>query len=125
MHKRVLALAAAGFSGPQIIADFVKQNGPAVLMVLPQHGLNLAAYYLPGMLGLTAAILLFLALRRWARAAEPRPPAAPPAASAGELERLPRAPAPFAAGAPGSSWWRGPVLRAGGGGSSPGPVFGP
>jgi len=91
MHKRVLALAAAGFSGPQIIADFVKQNGPAVLMVLPQHGLNLAAYYLPGMLGLTAAILLFLALRRWARAAEPRPPAAPPAASAGELERLQRA----------------------------------
>lgn len=93
MHKRVLALAAAGFSGPQIIADFVKQNGPAVLMVLPQRGLNLAAYYLPGALGLTAAILLFLALRRWTRAATPRPAAVPPpaAASAGELERLQRA----------------------------------
>ncbi len=95
MHKRVLALAAGGFSGPQIIADFVKQNGPAVLMVLPQRGLNLAAYYLPATLGLTAAFLLFLALRRWTRTAAPRPAAAtvptPVTASAGELERLQRA----------------------------------
>jgi cytochrome c-type biogenesis protein CcmH len=96
MHKRVLALAAAGFSEPQIIADFVKQNGAAVLMVLPQRGLNLAAYYLPGTLGLTAAVLLFLALRRWTRAAKPRQAAAPAApvataASPGELERLQRA----------------------------------
>ena len=92
MHKRVLALAAGGFSGPQIIADFVKQDGPAVLMVLPQRGLNLAAYYLPATLGLTAAFLLFLALRRWAAMAPPAPATpAPTSASAGELERLQRA----------------------------------
>jgi len=93
MHKRVLALAAAGLTEPQIIADFVKQNGQTVLMVLPQRGLNLAAYYLPGTLGLTAAVLLVLALRRWTRAAEPRPAEAQvtATASAGELERLQRA----------------------------------
>ncbi len=92
MHKRVLALAAAGLTEPQIIADFVKQNGQAVLMVLPQRGLNLAAYYLPGTLGLTAAVLLVLALRRWAARAAPAPAVpAPGSASASELERLQRA----------------------------------
>jgi len=93
MHKRVLALAAAGLSEPQIIADFVKANGPAVLMVLPQKGFNLVGYFLPGTVGLAAAALLTLAVRRWTRAAE-RTPAPSPAvtlASPGELERLQRA----------------------------------
>ena len=93
MHKRVLALAAAGQSESQIIADFVKQDGPAVLMVLPERGLNLAAYYLPATLGLTAAALLLLALRRWTRAADAQPAPTPitTGATAGELEQLQRA----------------------------------
>jgi cytochrome c-type biogenesis protein CcmH/NrfF len=92
MHKRVLALVAAGLSEPQIIADFVKQNGPSVMMVLPKRGFNLAGYFLPGAVGLTAAVLLFLALRRWTATAAPAPAVpAPTGASAGELERLQRA----------------------------------
>lgn len=92
MHKRVLALAAAGLSEPQIIADFVKQDGPSVLMMLPKHGFNLAGYFVPGAAVLTAGVVLWFALRRWTRAA-PAPASAPsaPDASAGELERLQRA----------------------------------
>jgi hypothetical protein len=61
-------------------------------MVLPKRGFNLAGYFLPGAVGLTAAVLLFLALRRWTATAAPAPAVpAPTGASAGELERLQRA----------------------------------
>ena len=92
MHKQVLALAATGLSGPQIIAAFVQANGPAVLMEPPKHGFNLAGYFVPGAAILAAGVLLFLTLRRWAASAAPVPVVpAPTGASAGELERLQRA----------------------------------
>ena len=92
MHKQVLTLAAAGLSGPQIIAAFVRENGPAVLMEPPKHGFNLAGYFVPGAAILTAGVALFLTLRRWAASAPPAPAIpAPGGASAGELERLQRA----------------------------------
>jgi cytochrome c-type biogenesis protein CcmH/NrfF len=93
MHKQVLAFAATGLSGPQILAAFVQANGPAVLMEPPKHGFNLAGYFVPGAAVLTAGVLLFFALRRWTHTAAPAPALMPaaPNASAGELEQLQRA----------------------------------
>jgi cytochrome c-type biogenesis protein CcmH/NrfF len=92
MHKQVLALAATGFSGPQIIAAFVREHGPAVLMEPPKHGFNLAGYFVPGAAILTGGVALLFALRRWAASAPPAPASpAPTGATAGELERLQRA----------------------------------
>ena len=100
MHRRVLALAAEGKSAQQIIAEFVKENGVAILMAPPKRGFNLAGYFVPSSLILIAGAILTLTLRRWARAgasAEALGPPGPaartapqPSASAAELERLRR-----------------------------------
>jgi cytochrome c-type biogenesis protein CcmH len=97
MHRRVLALAAQGMTGPQIIDQFVRENGVAILMAPPKRGFNLAGYFVPSLLIVTAGAILTLVLRRWSRlaasASPPAPavPAAPgPAASPDELERLRR-----------------------------------
>jgi cytochrome c-type biogenesis protein CcmH/NrfF len=93
MHERVLGLAARGKTAQEIIDQFVQENGVQILMAPPKRGFNLAAYFLPTALILTAAALLVLALRRWATA-HPAPPPPPvprsptPDASANELERL-------------------------------------
>jgi cytochrome c-type biogenesis protein CcmH/NrfF len=93
MHQRVLALAAQGKSGPEIIDAFVRENGVAILMAPPKHGFNLAGYFTPGILIVVAAVILIMVLRRWTRAATPAArtadiPAIP--GSAEELERLNR-----------------------------------
>src|SRR2546426_8491502 len=41
MHRRVVALAQAGKTGPQILDAFVRENGIAILMAPPKRGLNL------------------------------------------------------------------------------------
>lgn len=94
MHQRVLELAAAGSSGDEIIAEFVREHGVAILMAPPKRGFNLAGYFLPSLVILAAGALLVLAMRRWVR----RAPRAPLAAEAGadvagssaELEQLRR-----------------------------------
>ena len=90
MHKRVEALQDAGMNADQIIAQFVKENGEAVLMAPPKEGFNLAAYFVPSTLILVAGTLLTLALRRWTRAPAPAAVAAPDGSSASpeELARL-------------------------------------
>lgn len=93
MHQRVLALAAQGKSGPEIVDAFVRENGVSILMAPPKHGFNLAGYFTPGIVILVAAGVLIMALRRWTRAAPPATliadiPAIP--ASTEELERLNR-----------------------------------
>ena len=93
MHQRVLALAAQGRSGPEIVDAFVRENGVSILMAPPKHGFNLAGYFTPGIVILVAAGVLIMVLRRWTRAAPPATltadaPSVP--ASAEELERLNR-----------------------------------
>lgn len=93
MHRRVLALANQGKTAQEIIDDFVRQDGVAILMAPPKHGFNLAGYFAPSIVILIAALLLVLALWRWTRrdAEEPAPAVAVPAdASPEELARLKR-----------------------------------
>lgn len=92
MHRRVMDLASRGLVGQQIIDSFVREDGVAVLMAPPKHGFNLAGYFTPSLVILGAAILLFLALRRWSHDATPAPAPVgpPPDASPEELERLRR-----------------------------------
>jgi len=90
MHARVVALAREGKTGQQILDQFVRENGVAILMAPPKHGFNLAGYFVPSLLIVVAGAILTLVLRRWARAVPapvaPRPSAV--AASPEELERL-------------------------------------
>ena len=91
MHRRVLELADAGKSGPEIVDQFVREHGVAVLMAPPKRGFNLAAYFLPSAALVAAGTVLVVVLRRWTRAASAAaPPVAvsSPAASREELERL-------------------------------------
>ena len=87
LHRQVLARYDAGQSGEQIVAAFVAEHGPAILMAPPRRGFNLVAYFLPTIAG----VLLTFALRRWTRLAADRPATAPAGgtpASPAELERL-------------------------------------
>jgi cytochrome c-type biogenesis protein CcmH len=95
MHQRVLALAQQGRTGPEIIAQFVREQGVTILMAPPTHGVfNLAAYVVPSLLILVAGAVLTLVLRRWTRAAAPARgearPDAGPAATPEELARVRR-----------------------------------
>jgi cytochrome c-type biogenesis protein CcmH len=94
MHQRVLTLAQRGRSGAQILAQFVRENGVAILMAPPRRGFNLAGYFVPALLILVAGGVLTLVLRRWTRTAPPATaaalPGAGPAATPAELERLRR-----------------------------------
>src|SRR5881392_687688 len=91
MHEQVVDLAAQGMTGPQIIDQFVREHGVAILMAPPKRGFNLAGYFVPSVLIVAAGLVLTLLLRRWARTAAPdRVPAGPvaPAGTSEELERL-------------------------------------
>jgi cytochrome c-type biogenesis protein CcmH len=91
MHRRVVALAQAGKTGPQILDEFVRENGVASLMAPPKRGFNLIGYIVPPLVFIVAAGVLTLVLRRWTRTAAPDAVPARPLAAAGtpeELERL-------------------------------------
>jgi cytochrome c-type biogenesis protein CcmH/NrfF len=93
MHRQVIALAAQGKTGPQIIAQFVRENGVAVLMAPPKRGFNLAGYFVPRLLIVVAGAVLVVVLRRWTRAGQAPEVArsSPPVnATPEELERLQR-----------------------------------
>ncbi len=94
MHQRVLGLAQQGQTGPEIIAQFVREKGLTILMAPPKRGFNLAGYFVPSLLILVAGTVLTLVLRRWTRAAAPATgaatPVAGPVATPEELERLRR-----------------------------------
>jgi len=94
MHRHVVALAQAGRTGPEILAEFVQEHGVAILMAPPKRGVHLTAYVVPPTVLLVAAGLLTLLLRRWTRAAAlpaGTDRSAEPPASPEELERLRRA----------------------------------
>jgi len=91
MHQHVVGLAERGMTGPQIIDQFVREHGVAILMAPPKRGFNLAGYFVPSILIVAAGLVLTLVLRHWARTAAPdRVPARPlaPAGTSEELERL-------------------------------------
>ena len=95
MHQRVLALADAGLSAEEIVGEFVREHGQAILMAPPKRGFNLAGYFVPSVVIAVAAVMLTLVLRRWSRAAARAAPAAGPpgfpsavAGSPAELEQL-------------------------------------
>jgi cytochrome c-type biogenesis protein CcmH/NrfF len=94
MHARVVALAEAGKTGPQILDEFVREHGVAILMAPPRRGFNLAGYFVPSLLIVGAGVVLTVVLRRWSRAARGGAASATPtlgvAASPDELERLRR-----------------------------------
>ena len=78
-------------TGQQIIDQFVREHGVAILMAPPKRGFNLAGYFVPSVLIVAAGLVLTLVLRRWARTAAPDRVSAGPVAPAGtseELERL-------------------------------------
>lgn len=93
LHREVVALAAQGRTGAEIVDQFVRENGVAILMAPPKRGFNLAGYFVPSLLILAAGAVLVVVLRRWTRAA-PAPAAPRPvssvAATAEELEHLRR-----------------------------------
>jgi len=91
MHQQVVGLAEQGMTGPQIIDQFVREHGVAILMAPPKRGFNLAGYFVPSLLIVAAGVALTLVLRRWARTAATDAAPARPLAAAGtpeELERL-------------------------------------
>ncbi len=98
LHQHVVGLAEKGMTGQQILDQFVRERGVAILMSPPKRGFNLAGYFVPSLLIVAAGVVLTLVLRRWTRTAEPAPvPATPPSAGGtpeelerlrGELERL-------------------------------------
>ncbi|MGH7699959.1 MAG: cytochrome c-type biogenesis protein, partial [Gemmatimonadales bacterium] len=94
MHREVVALHEAGRTADEIVDDFVRRHGVAILMAPPKRGFNLAAYFVPSLAILAAGAVLLIVLRRWTRAGAPavaaaRGPADPTAtASPQELDRL-------------------------------------
>ena len=98
LHQHVVGLAEKGMTGQQILDQFVREHGVAILMSPPKRGFNLAGYFVPSSLIVAAGVVLTLVLRRWTRTAVPPPvPATPPSAGGtpeelerlrGELERL-------------------------------------
>ncbi|HET7296354.1 MAG TPA: cytochrome c-type biogenesis protein CcmH [Gemmatimonadales bacterium] len=93
MHRQVVALAGQGKTGPQILDQFVRENGVAILMAPPKRGFNLAGYFVPSLLIVAAGAVLAVVLRRWTRRAPPSEaprPVPSVAATPAELEDLRR-----------------------------------
>jgi cytochrome c-type biogenesis protein CcmH/NrfF len=95
LHRQVVALAEQGKTGPQILDEFVRRHGVAILMAPPKRGFNLAGYFLPLLTIGAAGVALALVLRRWSRipASRPVPAVGPPPSpppTPEELERLNR-----------------------------------
>src|SRR3989441_6720956 len=90
MHRRVVALAEAGKTGPQILDAFVRENGIAILMAPPKRGLNLIGYLVPPLVFIVAAGVFALGLRRRTPDAAPGAGFAPPLAAAGTPAELQR-----------------------------------
>src|SRR5438045_9646368 len=62
MHQRVVDLAAQGMTGPQIIDQFVREHGVAILMAPPKRGFNLAGSFVPSLAIIPAGVVLTLVL---------------------------------------------------------------
>ena len=94
MHQQVVALAKQGKTGEQILDQFVREHGVAILMAPPKRGFNWLGYLLPSVLIVVTGTVLTIMLRHWILAAPAPHPSAPapssPPATPEELERLRR-----------------------------------
>jgi cytochrome c-type biogenesis protein CcmH len=98
LHKQVLGLYQAGFTGEQIIQQFVDEYGEQTLMAPRPEGFNITGYVVPGAAILLAGSILALyltrrravALAEAAPAVAARPAATSTNATAEELELLER-----------------------------------
>ena len=92
MHRDVMALVAGGYTGPEILDQFVNVYGLSALMAPPKEGFNLVGYLVPGLAIAIVAVLIALTLRRWKKSAAPAatwgPTVVPPSASDEEMRRL-------------------------------------
>lgn len=92
MHRRVVALAERGMTSQQILDEFVRENGVAILMAPPKRGLALVSYVVPFVIAAFAAGALTFVIHRWvqrpSRAPVPEPRIADTGATPEELERL-------------------------------------
>ena len=77
---------AQGKTKQQIKDDLVAQFGPRVLALPPASGFDLAAYLVPGLALLAAAVAIVIGLRRWRRAGGSG--GDEPPLDAGDTERL-------------------------------------
>ena len=78
-------LIAEGRTKDEIKDALVAEYGDEVLAVPQSEGFDLAAWLVPGLAILLAAIAIAVGLRRWRRTRDPEPPAKP---SAEDEERL-------------------------------------
>jgi cytochrome c-type biogenesis protein CcmH len=92
MHRDVMALVAGGYTGPEILDQFVNVYGLSALMAPPKEGFNLVGYLVPGVAIAIVAVLIALTLRRWKKSAVPAetwgPTVVPPGATDEEMKRL-------------------------------------
>ena len=91
LHAQVLTLAAAGNSGEQIVAAFVREHGVEILMAPPKSGFNLIGWGTPWLVVLAASVALVFALYHWVKRVTPVQAPADAGglgASHAELERL-------------------------------------
>jgi len=86
MHAQVLALAEAGKTPDEILAEFVREHGLEVLMAPKLPWVNASV----GVVFVAAVALLIVAMRSWVRRAQATavPATAGAAPSPAELERL-------------------------------------
>jgi len=66
-HRQILSLSAAGMTGDEIIAEFVKEHGESILMSPPKRGFALLGYFGPWVGMVAAASGLVLLIRAWGR----------------------------------------------------------
>ncbi len=86
MHQQVVRLAGRGMAGQQIIDQFVREHGVAILMAPPKRGFNWAGYLVPSVVIVAEGVVLTLVLLRWARTAARDPVPAQPVGPAGTSE---------------------------------------
>src|SRR3989442_12762069 len=58
LHQHVVGLAEKGMTGQQILDQFVRERGVAILMSPPKRGFNLAGYFVPSLLIVAAGVVL-------------------------------------------------------------------
>ncbi len=66
MRREIRAMLAAGRSEREILDHYVGQYGPQILSAPEAKGFGLTAYLVPFVLLVGGAVLMYLALRRWA-----------------------------------------------------------
>jgi cytochrome c-type biogenesis protein CcmH/NrfF len=89
-RELIRELIAEGLTKEEVKDRLVAEYGPDVLAVPEAEGFDLAAWLVPGVAILAAAVAIFVGLRRWSRNSGdgPQDPPAPPPPTGDDAERL-------------------------------------